>query len=88
MEAKEVSGEVFNIGCGGRVSLNRLVDQLERILQSRLSRLHHAPRKGDVRHSFADVSKAERRLSYRPQVGFEQGLSRTMDYWRIQGQSN
>jgi nucleoside-diphosphate-sugar epimerase len=86
MKAEGVSGQVFNVGCGGQISLNQLIEHLGRSFSCRLLPLYQAPRKGDVRHSFADVSKAERLLSYHPLVRFEEGLARTVDFWQTQQQ--
>lgn len=87
MEAEGISGQAFNIGCGGQISLNRLIEHVGRIIQSHPIPLYQPPRQGDVRHSFADVSKAERLLGYEIQVGFDEGLSRTVDFWRTRARS-
>ena len=78
----DVTGEAFNVGTGGRVTVNELVDALNETLDTGLDPIHDDPRPGDVRHSHADVSKAAERLGYEPKVGFESGLARTVDYYR------
>ncbi len=80
--AEGVAGEVFNVGCGARVSLLEIIAMLERMLGRPLTRTHTARRPGDVAHTLADVSKAKQRLGYAPLVGFEEGLQRTVEYFR------
>ena len=78
----DVTGEAFNVGTGGRVTVNELVDALNETLDTDLDPIHNDPRPGDVRHSHADVSKAAELLGYEPEVGFEAGLARTVEYYR------
>lgn len=79
--AEGVGGEVFNVGCGDRVSLLAIIARLEALLGRRLERRHTPRRPGDVAHTLADVSKAARLLGYRPCVGFDEGFRRTVDYF-------
>ncbi len=74
----DVTGEAFNVGTGGRVTVNGLVETLNGLLETDLDPIHNDPRPGDVRHSHADISKAEELLGYEPSVGFEEGLKRTV----------
>lgn len=76
-----IAGEVFNIGCGQRYSVLEVKGHLERILGRSLPARHTSPRKGDVRHTQADMSKAEAMLGYRPLVSFEEGLRRTVEFF-------
>jgi UDP-glucose 4-epimerase len=80
--APDVGGHVFNIGCGDRVSLLELVARLETILGAELARRHTPPRAGDVPHTQADISKGKLLLGYAPLVGFDEGLARTVEYFR------
>ena len=77
-----MGGEAFNVGCGERTSLRQIVARLEQILGRPLDRRHAASRPGDVLRTLADVTKAKRRLGYPPLVGFEEGLARTVEYFR------
>ena len=77
-----VGGEVFNVGCGERVSLNAIVERLERMLGHPLSRRHTDPRAGDVRHTLADISHGKRLLGYEAMVPFDEGFRRTFEYFR------
>jgi UDP-glucose 4-epimerase len=81
-QAPEASGEVFNVGCGGRVSLLDIVSRLERLLGRPLERRHTPSRAGDVPHTLADVDKAKRLMGYTARVDFDEGLRRTVDYFR------
>ena len=80
--APDVGGEVFNVGCGGRTSLQEIVARLETILGRPLERQYTPSRTGDVPHTLADVSRARRLLGYTPRVDFEEGLARTIEYFR------
>ncbi len=78
------AGEAFNIGCGVRTSLNQLVRYLNEILESDIKCRYEPARKGDVPHSVADVSKAERVMGYTPAVSLQEGLRRVLDWYRGQ----
>ncbi|HEU5321256.1 MAG TPA: SDR family oxidoreductase [Methylomirabilota bacterium] len=80
-EAPDAAGEVFNVGCGSRVSLLEIVDRLEHRLGRPLARRHTPARPGDVPHTLADVTKAKRLLGYTPLVGFDEGFRRTVDHF-------
>jgi len=81
-KAPAVPGEVFNVGCGRRVSLLEIVAKLEAIVGRRLERRHTPSRAGDVPHTLADVSKAKRLLGYVPLVDFDEGFRRTVEHFR------
>lgn len=78
----KVAGEAFNIGCGQQTSLNQLVKMMNEILGKNIEPRYEPSRKGDVRHSLADVSKAHRMLGYSPLVSLEAGLRKVMDWYR------
>jgi UDP-glucose 4-epimerase len=71
-------GQVYNVGCGGRVSLLELIDTLNDLLGTSIRPKHDAPRPGDVAHSEADISAARRDLGYVPAVDLKEGLRRTV----------
>ena len=81
-DAPGVSGEVINVATGGRISLNRLFETLRRLIGADVEPIYRDARPGDVRHSQADVGKAERLLGYQPLVSFEEGLGRTVAWYR------
>ncbi len=75
-------GETINLAAGGRVVLNDLVAQLNDILGSDLAPIHTVERPGDILRSQADISKARELLGFEPVVDFEEGLRRTVDWYR------
>ncbi|HOB52324.1 MAG TPA: SDR family oxidoreductase [Acidobacteriota bacterium] len=77
-------GRVFNIACGVRVDLLAIVELLNRKLGAGLRPVHEPPRRGDVRHSEADITAAHEYLNYQPRVGFEDGLTRTLAWFQAQ----
>jgi nucleoside-diphosphate-sugar epimerase len=81
-EAPNVSGKVFNVGTGGRTSLNQVLKALGEISGKRLEAKYDPPRDGDIRDSQADISQAREYLGYEPQVQFEEGLRKTFDWYR------
>ncbi len=88
MNAEKTQGEVINIACGRRVSLNQLLKILQDITGSYLSPVYEEPRKGDVRHSIADIGRAKTLLNYTPVIGIEEGLRKTVEFFRKQGRSS
>ena len=78
----DATGEVFNVGCGSRVSLLAIIASLERLVGRPLQRNHTPGRAGDVAHTLADVSKAKRLLGYTPLVSFDDGLQRTFEFFK------
>jgi UDP-glucose 4-epimerase len=79
---KKVAGRVFNIACGERHTLNETFHVLARLLDFRDEPIYGAPRVGDVRDSLADISAACKAFGYEPLVGFEEGLRRTVEWYR------
>jgi nucleoside-diphosphate-sugar epimerase len=85
-EAPAVAGAVVNVATGGRVSLNQLLQMMNRVLGTSLPPVCRPPRIGDVRDSQADIEKARVLLGYNPLVSCEEGLRRTLDWYREQAQ--
>jgi len=81
-EAPGVSGEVINVATGSRISVNGLFRALRALIGGRVDPVYVPARAGDVRDSQADISKARRLLGYEPGVGFEEGLRKTVDWYR------
>ena len=80
--APGASGEVINVATAGRISLNQLFAIVKREVGSSLEPNYSNPRAGDVRDSQADIGKAQRLLGYTPIVSFEDGLGRTVRWYR------
>lgn len=79
------SGQVINISCGDRVSLNTLFGLMQSLSGVELEPRFAEPRNGDVRHSQADISRARMVLGYQPVVQLEEGLRRTLEWYRTHG---
>ena len=81
-EASAAAGLAFNVGCGERVSLLQIVARLEELIGHPVTRRHTPARLGDVPHTLADIERAKDLLGYTPRVSFDEGLRRTLDYFR------
>ncbi|MBI5788164.1 MAG: SDR family oxidoreductase [Candidatus Schekmanbacteria bacterium] len=75
-------GQIFNIGCGERTSLNQLLEILQNLTGNHCKANYTDPRPGDVKHSLADISRAESLLGFKPKIKLEEGLARTVKYWQ------
>jgi len=76
-----IVGTHFNVACGAQYTLNELLDRLRQIIGVSIEARYVEPRPGDIRHSYASIEKLSRH-GYRPKVGFEEGLRRTVEYFR------
>jgi UDP-glucose 4-epimerase len=83
-EAEGAAGQAFNVACGGRYTLVELLDKIKELIGSDIEPLHEAARAGDVRDSQASIKAAERGLGYRVTVDFDEGLRRTVEWYRRQ----
>jgi UDP-glucose 4-epimerase len=81
-KAPGVSGKIFNIACGRRSSLLDLVDRINSLLGTKIKPIHEPARAGDVKHSQADITRAQAELCYAPKVEIEEGLRKCVDYFR------
>ena len=81
-EAKGASGEVINVATAGRVSLNQLFQTIRDLVGAQVEPIYADPRPGDVRDSQADIGKARRLLGYEPRVSFDEGLKKTVEWYR------
>lgn len=71
---------MFNIGGGSRVTLNSVIDLIGRVTGRHMDVRYREPQKGDVMHTFADISLAARELAYAPRVGIEAGIEREVEW--------
>lgn len=81
ISAPGAEGEIFNIARGKVISVNLLIEKLKEILNSTIKPNHTDPRPGDIKHSLADISRAENILGYRPDTPLEAGLAGTVDFF-------
>jgi nucleoside-diphosphate-sugar epimerase len=79
-DTAKVAGEIVNVATGVSVTVNELADTIGRLLSRSAEKTYEPEREADVRASWADLGEARRLLGYEPQVPFEEGLRRTMDF--------
>ncbi len=80
--APRIKGEVVNIACGERVTVNQIISEINELLGKRIESHYTELRPGDVKHSLADVSRAREVIGYEPVVMFDEGLRRAIDWYR------
>ncbi|HMC27885.1 MAG TPA: SDR family oxidoreductase, partial [Verrucomicrobiae bacterium] len=85
--AIQAAGQVFNVATGTRIDLNETFHTLKKIIGFKGEVNYGPDRAGDVKHSLADLSRTEKHLGYKPLVNFEEGLRRTVDWYRGQQQA-
>jgi UDP-glucose 4-epimerase len=77
-----VAGQVFNVACGDRITVNSMLHQINKIVGVDISPIYAEPRSGDIKHSQADITRAREHLGYEPKVSFEEGLRATVEWYR------
>lgn len=82
LRAENVSGQVFNVACGLRTTVNALAVAINEILNADISPIYDKPRPGDIKHSFADISKAEQMVKYQKIFSFKDGLEKTIQWYK------
>jgi UDP-glucose 4-epimerase len=87
-DAPAAVGRTINVACGKSFDLLQLVAGVNKALGTNIQPVFEPARAGDVRESLADISLARTLLDYEPIVGFEDGLRRTVDYYRQLGAKN
>ena len=82
--AEKAAGQVFNVATARRVTLNETFRALQKLTSFTGQAKYGPERGGDIKHSLADITKAEAGLGYKPRVDFEEGLRRTVEWYRAQ----
>ncbi|HLW88863.1 MAG TPA: SDR family oxidoreductase [Terriglobales bacterium] len=82
--ANQVAGRVFNVATGTRIDLNETFQVLKKLTGYSGEVRYEAERGGDVKHSLADLSQSQKHLGYKPTVSFEEGLRRTIEWYKGQ----
>jgi len=77
-----VGGQVFNIARGDRITVNSILQQINKITGKDIAPIYSEPRAGDIKHSQADITRAREHLGYEAKVPFEEGLRRTIEWYR------
>jgi UDP-glucose 4-epimerase len=85
--ATECAGRVFNCATGDRTTLNETFEALKELTGYKGNVKYEAERGGDIKHSLADISLAQKHLGYKVLVNFEDGLRRTVEWYKKQGQT-
>lgn len=80
--AKRTKGEVINIACGQAVTVNEIIDMINNLLGKDVKPKYTDPRPGDVRHSLADITAAQKLIGFKPTVSFRDGLQKVIDWYR------
>lgn len=81
-KSSEASGEVLNIAGGERITINSLVQSINKVLDKEIKPSYSEPRPGDIKLSFADISRAGKMLKYEPSVSFREGLRETVHWYK------
>jgi nucleoside-diphosphate-sugar epimerase len=81
-DCRNASGQVVNVACGDRYSLNDLVAKLNELLGTDLAPVYSDERPGDVKHSLASIDAARELLGYEPLVDFVSGLTKTVGWYK------
>ncbi len=79
--SKKACGRVYNVACHRRYSVLDLLRRLNRLMGKNIKPIFTPIRQGDVKHTLADISQAKKYLKYRPKVSFDEGLSRTINWF-------
>ena len=79
---ERLSGEVVNIACGDRISLNRIIARINELIGTELKPDYQAARPGDVKHSLADISEAKRVIGYEPKIMLDEGLRLSIEWFK------
>lgn len=81
-KAEKTCGEVINIACGERITINRIIARINEYLGKDVRPEYVPKRAGDIRDSFADIGLAKKIIGFEPQVLFDEGLRQTIDWYR------
>lgn len=81
-DAPGAVGQSINVACGQQINLLDLVATINCVLGTEIEPMHEKPRPGDVRESLADITRARELLGYEPVVAFEEGLRRSIEFYR------
>jgi nucleoside-diphosphate-sugar epimerase len=80
--AKHVAGEVVNVACGERLTVNEIIEMINELLGKDIKPIYTDPRPGDVKHSLADITLAEKTIGYKSIVPFKEGLEKSIVWYR------
>lgn len=75
-------GEIINIACNKSITLNQLVEEINRCLKTSIKPIHGPARAGDIKQSLADIGLAKKLLGYEPSINFNEGLKKTVEHYQ------
>jgi len=78
---KTAIGEVLNIATGNPTTINQLAEMLQQIMKTNLKPAYTNPRPGDIKHSYADITKAKKLLQYNPKISLKNGLTQLVKWY-------
>jgi len=81
--AKQTKGEVINIACGETITVNAIIDMINKIVGKNVKPTYLPSRKGDVKHSLADITQAKKLIGFKPVVSFKDGLKKAIEWYRV-----
>jgi nucleoside-diphosphate-sugar epimerase len=81
-KAPRVDGQVINIACGERVSVNQIIRRINELLGKNVAPRYVAERPGDVKHSLADIGEARKLIGFEPVILFDEGLKRAIAWYK------
>ena len=82
-KAKHTKGEVINVACGEVVTVNEIIKMINDIVGKSIKPIYSPARKGDVKHSLADISLAKKLIGFKPVVPFKEGLKKAIEWYRV-----
>ncbi len=81
--AKQTRGEVINIACGEAITVNAIIEMINKIVGKDVKPIYADARPGDVKHSLADIHKAQTLIGFNPVVSFNDGLQKAIEWYRV-----
>jgi len=81
--AKQTKGEVVNIACGEAITVNAIIDMINKIVGKNINPTYAPSNKGDVKHSLANISQAKKLIGFKPVVSFKDGLRKAIEWYRV-----
>lgn len=83
-----ISGQIFNIGTGKSVSLNQLVDMINKILKTKIKPIYKKARPGDIKHSRANITRAQTIMGFKPKISIQEGLKEAIQWYQEAAKKN
>ncbi|MGD0571497.1 MAG: SDR family oxidoreductase [Sedimentisphaerales bacterium] len=81
--AKQTKGDVINIACGEAITVNAIIDMINKTVGKNIKPTYIPSRKGDVKHSLADITLAKKLIGFKPVISFKDGLKKAIEWYRV-----